>query len=120
MGANTSSYSSSSGVYLGGASSGGGDGGGGFIGGEGFGRGGGGSGGSYHMSSVSKVRSSSSSGARRVQTDDLLPLFPERKTLSSRSGGYDGEILFMKNRPTELALVAPEREGWKREGSGCA
>lgn len=92
----TGSYSSSSGVYLG-DSSGGGDGVGSFIDGEGYGSGGGGGGGSYLMSSVSKVRSSSSGGARRTQTagsaGGLSPVFRERKTLSSRSGGYDGEIL---------------------------
>lgn len=95
----TSSYSSSSGIYLGGDSSGGGEGAGSYIDGESFGRGGGGGGGSYVVSSVSKVRSSSSGGARRAQTagssGGLSPAFRERKTISSRSGGYDGEALVL-------------------------
>ncbi|MEQ2312250.1 hypothetical protein AMECASPLE_028954, partial [Ameca splendens] len=95
----TSNYSSSSGIYLGGDSSGGGEGGGSYIDGESYGsggggRGGGGSGSTYLVSSVSKVRSSSSGGARRAQTAGssvgLSPGFRERKTISSRSGGYDG------------------------------
>jgi len=98
---NTGSYSSSSGIYLGGDSSGGGEGGGSYIDGEGYGSGGGGrGGGSYLVSSVSKVRSSSSGNARRVQTagssGGLSPAFRERKTISSRSGGYDGKILAIK------------------------
>lgn len=103
---NTSSYSSSSGVYLGGDSSGGGEGGGSYIDGEGYG-GGGGSG--YLVSSVSKVRSSSSGGARRVQTagstGGLSPAFRERKTTSSRSGGYDGEILLVKQSGTRVLFL---------------
>lgn len=95
----TSSYSSSSGIYLGGDSSGGGEGGGSYIDGESFGRGGGG--GSYMVSSVSKVRSSSSGGARRAQAagsaGGLSPAFRERKTISSRSGGYDGKVLLVKH-----------------------
>uniref|UniRef100_A0A3B3XZR4 Uncharacterized protein n=1 Tax=Poecilia mexicana TaxID=48701 RepID=A0A3B3XZR4_9TELE len=97
----TSNYSSSSGIYLGGDSSGGGEGGGSYIDGEGYGSGGGGGGGrggssgsTYLVSSVSKVRSSSSGGARRAQTGGtsvgLSPGFRERKTIASRSGGYDG------------------------------
>lgn len=89
---NSSSYSSS-GVYLGEESSGGGE-----VGlryGESYGGGGGGSGGSYVVSSVSKVRSSSSGGARREQgagsSGRVSPDFRERKVVSSRSGGYDGE-----------------------------
>lgn len=92
---NASSYSSSSGVYLGEDSSGGGDGGGRYLDREGFGSGSGGGGGSYMVSSVSKVRSSSSGSARRAQTagssGGLSPGFRERKNVSSRSGGYDGE-----------------------------
>lgn len=57
--------------------------------GEGYG------GGSYVVSSVSKVRSSSSGGARREQgalsSGRVSPDFRERKAVSSRSGGYDGE-----------------------------
>lgn len=60
--------------------------------GEGYGSG---SGGSYVVSSVSKVRSSSSGGARRAQgagsSGGASPGFRERKVVSSRSGGYDGE-----------------------------
>ena len=101
VGVNTSNYSSSSGVYLGGDSSGGGDGGGSYIDGESYGSGGvvgssGSGGGSYHVSSVSKIRTSSSGGARRTQATGssrgLSPAFRERKTISSRSGGYDGEL----------------------------
>lgn len=107
---NTGSYSSSSGIYLGGDSSGGGEGGGTYIDGESFGiatggGGGGGSGGSYLVSSASKVRSSSSGGARRTQTagssGGLSPAFRERKHISSRSGGYDGEILLIKQLASE-------------------
>uniref|UniRef100_A0AAQ4QEP5 COHA1 n=1 Tax=Gasterosteus aculeatus aculeatus TaxID=481459 RepID=A0AAQ4QEP5_GASAC len=51
-------------------------------------------GGSYLVSSVSKVRSSSSGGARRAQTaassGGLSPASRERKSVSGRSGGYDG------------------------------
>lgn len=102
---NTGSLSSSSGVYLGGDSSGGGDGGGGYLDGGGYGSGSGGGvgggGGSYMVSSVSKVRSSSSGGTRRSQANGssggLSPGFRERKTLTSRSGGYDGEILLIKS-----------------------
>lgn len=57
--------------------------------GEGYG------GGSYVVSSVSKVRSSSSGGAKREQgalsSGRVSPDFRERKAVSSRSGGYDGE-----------------------------
>uniref|UniRef100_A0A3Q2DUA1 Uncharacterized protein n=1 Tax=Cyprinodon variegatus TaxID=28743 RepID=A0A3Q2DUA1_CYPVA len=66
----------------------------GYGSGGGGGRGEGGSGSTYLVSSVSKVRSSSSGGARRAQTAGssvgLSPGFRERKTISSRSGGYDG------------------------------
>lgn len=62
--------------------------------GEGYGSAGGG-GGSYAVTSVSKVRSSSSGGARRAQgassSGGVSPGFRERKVVSSRSGGYDGE-----------------------------
>lgn len=62
--------------------------------GDGYGSGSRG-GGSYLVSSVTKVRSSSSGGARRAQaagsSGGLSPAFRERKTTSSRSGGYDGE-----------------------------
>lgn len=99
---------------MGGGSSGEGDGGGTYIegelfgggigGGSGSGIGGGGGGGrsssSYTVTSVSKVRSGSSGGARRSQTagssGGLSPVFRERKTISSRSVGYDGEILLIK------------------------
>lgn len=90
VGVNSSSYSSS-GVYLGEESSGGAE-----VGlryGEAS-RGGGGGGG-YVVSSVSKGRSSSSVGARREQgtgsSGRVSPDFRERKAVSSRSGGYDGE-----------------------------
>lgn len=57
--------------------------------GEGYG------GGSYVVSSVSKVKSSSLGGARREQgagsSGRVSPDFRERKAVSSRSGGYDGE-----------------------------
>lgn len=105
IGVNSGSYSSSSGIFLGGDSSGGGEGGSSYIDGESFGsggggRGGGGGGGSYLVSSVSKVRSSSAGGARRAQTagssGGLSPAFRERKTISSRSGGYDGKIQLRK------------------------
>lgn len=68
--------------------------------GEGYGSAGGGGGGSsgggsYTVTSVSKVRSSSSGGARRAQgagsSGGVSPGFRERKVVSSRSGGYDGE-----------------------------
>lgn len=68
----------------------------------GGGGGGGGGGGSYVVSSVSKVRSSSSGGARREQSAGssgrVSPDFRERKVVSSRSGGYDGE----RRRPLGL------------------
>lgn len=71
----------------------------GIGGGGGAGGLGGGGSGSYLVSSVSKVRSSSSGGARRAQTagssGGLSPAFRERKIISSRSGGYDGEILLI-------------------------
>lgn len=95
--ASVGNFSSSSGVYLTGDSSGGGDGLGGYLEGDGYGSGGGtaGGGSSYHVTSVSKVRSSSSGGGRRVQTagssGGLSPGFRERKIVSSRSAGYDGE-----------------------------
>lgn len=102
------SYSSSSGVYMGEDSSGGGDALGRFLDIEGYGSGGGGGGGgglggggagsssSYMVSSVSKVKSSSSSGgggARRAvgSSGGPSPSFRERKTVTSHSGGYDGE-----------------------------
>lgn len=73
--------------------------------GEGYGSGGGGSSGSYVVSSVSKVRSGSSGGARRAQgassSGGVSPGFRERKVVSSRSGGYDGECwhqLHLKER----------------------
>lgn len=60
-----------------------------------YGEGYGGGGGSYAVSSVSKVRSSSSGAARREQgagsSGRVSPDFRERKVVSSRSGGYDGE-----------------------------
>lgn len=91
----SSSYSSS-GVYLGEDSSGGGELGLRYGEGYGSGSGGGGGSGSYVVSSVSKVRSSSSGGARRAQgagssSGGVSPGFRERKVVSSRSGGYDGE-----------------------------
>lgn len=118
---NTNSYSSSSGVYLGEDSSGGGDGAGRYIDREGYGSGGGGGGGggSYMVSSVSKVRSSSSGGARRAQTagssGGLLPVFRERKNISSRSGGYDGESLLIKTSAVQLASEVPETKLEKKK-----
>lgn len=106
------SYSSSSGVYMGEDSSGGGDALGRFLDIEGYGSGGGGGGGlggggagsssSYMVSSVSKVKSSSSSGgggARRAvgSSGGPSPSFRERKTVTSHSGGYDGETPMSKN-----------------------
>lgn len=97
----SSSYSSS-GVYLGEDSSGGGEVGLRYGEGYGSGSGGGGGGGSYVVSSVSKVRSSSSGGARRAQgagsSGGVSPGFRERKVVSSRSGGYDGEC-WLQRRP---------------------
>ena len=111
VGVNASSnYSSSSGVYLGGGgrdSSGGGSGSRGGGGGRygdlgGYGSGGNSSGGGgYVVTSVSKVRSSSSGGGsgtgsgRRLQSAGLAggpsPSFRDRKNMTSRSGGYEGE-----------------------------
>lgn len=122
VGVNSGSYSSSSGIFLGGDSSGGGEGGGSYIDGESFGSGGGrggGGGGSYLVSSVSKVRSSSAGGARRAQTagssGGLSPAFRERKTISSRSGGYDGMIQLRKQ--AVVAHVIPDRGALKSEGN---
>lgn len=56
------------------------------------------------VSSVSKVRSSSSGGARRGQAAGSSPGFRERKAVSSRSGGYDGEILLMTGKQKKELL----------------
>lgn len=86
-----------------GSGSGGGFGGGGGLGGGGLG-GGASSGGSssYMVSSVSKVKSSSSGsgGARRTagSSGGPSPAFRERKTVTSHSGGYDGETPAVKNK----------------------
>ena len=132
MGVNASSnYSSSSGVYLGGGdSSGGGSGSRGVGGGrygdlDGYGSGGNSSGG-YVVTSVSKVRSSSSGGGgsggtgsgRRLQSAGLAggpsPSFRDRKNMTSRSGGYEGEEA---REPSERRLVGV-RPGTFWEGEG--
>ncbi|KAK6293642.1 hypothetical protein J4Q44_G00359680 [Coregonus suidteri] len=63
-------------------------------GGGGGGGGGSGYGGVYGGSSGSKVKCSSSGGSRRAQNSaspgGLSPGFLERKSMASRSGGYDG------------------------------
>lgn len=96
-------------------SSGGGDALGRFLDVEGYGSGGGGgalgggasSSSSYMVSSVSKVKSSSSSGggggsssARRGAGSLGVPspAFRERKTVTSHSGGYDGETPALKKQ----------------------
>ena len=129
MGVNASSnYSSSSGVYLGGDSSGGGSGSRGVGGGrygdlDGYGSGGNSSGGGYVVTSVSKVRSSSSGGGgtgsgRRLQSAGLAggpsPSFRDRKNVTSRSGGYEGEEAW---EPWDGCLVGV-RPGTFWEGEG--
>lgn len=114
------SYSSSSGVYMGEDSSGGGDALGRFLDIEGYGSGGGGGGGgggassssSYMVSSVSKVKSSSSSGgggARRAagSSGGPSPSFRERKTVTSHSGGYDGETPLVETGARFGTVVHP-------------
>lgn len=111
-----SSYASSSGVYLSGDSSGGGDGGGGgFLDAEGYTNGN-----SYLVSSVTKVKSSSSSGGgRRTQaagsSGGLSPAFRERKVVSSRSGGYDGELFGLALSWCGFRSRVKEADGHKGE-----
>lgn len=93
-------------------------GGGGGLGGGGGGRGGGLGGGassggsSYMVSSVSKVKSSSltsGGGARRTTGSSGVPSpnFRERKTVTSHSGGYDGETPAVKNEHGLAPLTHP-------------